>query len=468
MTTVNPIALGQLAQALKNGEAVLILGPDIETVTMPDGSTCLLQVLLSQHLKAAIKQRVPDLQLMDSDNVSYIAQHFEDVHGKQAATLLGESVQAFYAQYRYAVLPIYQQIANAGFRYIINTNPNKLIVSAFEEQGYLLADNNFAYYHYQNPTHNQQVLVENDNISEETPLIYNLFGSASNDTTSLVLTETQQLLFVETILQTDKDTIPPNIAIQFMSRRNSPINKRLVFLGFDFGDWRLRIILHVINRYQTQGALKSYAPQDLNSLDKLNRFFYQRNFNFDFIPSNAKDFLTELAQQSSIVQDKPAPNKPQLHLFMMYHENDEAILNDLEEHLSLLKREGLVEWWHKGKMVGGATRDQTINEQLNSANVILLLVSPDFLACDALYDDQLQKALEKEKAKQAFVIPIIARPCVWEGALFKDLKTILPSPRGRKPLYDGDKQLTETALAKLAEEIGIICRKLLDRLNEAK
>jgi hypothetical protein len=453
----------QLVQTLKKGEAVLVLGPGVEEITMPDGTTCLLQTLLAQQLSEKIKQRMPDLQLTYTHHLGYVSQHFEDAYGKQSASLLGDAVSEFYEQYSEQILPIYRQIANAHFRYIINTNPNKLLLSAFEAEGYWLADRNFAYYNYKNPAHNQNTVIDTANISEATPLIYNLFGVAS-DPLSLILTDARQIELVETILQTDKDTIPPNIAIQFMSRRDNPINKRLVFVGFDFNDWRLRIILHLINRYQYQGSLKSYAPQDLNNLDKLTQFFYQRNFNLDFIPHKTDQFLSELAKQYEQFK-APESTQPQLDLFIMYHENDEDICQELETHLSLLKRNQLIAVWHRGKLTAGYEIDQTIDQQLRRAQVVLLLVSADFLASDTLYKNQLDIALQREKNKQAFVIPIIARACAWESAAFKDLKTILPSPSGRKPLLGANNVLADTDFSQLAKELEIIFKKLIERLK---
>ncbi len=76
-------------------------------------------------------------------------------------------------------------------------------------------------------------------------------------------------------------------------------------------------------------------------------------------------------------------------------------------------------------------RIHEINVHLEVAQVILLLVSPDFIASDYCYDFEVRKAIEKHKAGEAYVIPILLRPVEWDGAPFSKLE---PLPTNRKPV----------------------------------
>jgi hypothetical protein len=118
-------------------------------------------------------------------------------------------------------------------------------------------------------------------------------------------------------------------------------------------------------------------------------------------------------------------------LFFSYSHKDETLRNQLETHLSMLKRQGLIEAWHDRRIAPGADLDSEIGAQLESADVILLLVSPDFLASDYCYNREMARSIERHEAGEAAVIPVILRPCDWHGAPFGGL---LATPTDGKPI----------------------------------
>ena len=109
----------------------------------------------------------------------------------------------------------------------------------------------------------------------------------------------------------------------------------------------------------------------------------------------------------------PAASNP-VEIFCSYAHRDENWFRKLEKHLSILKRQGLILLWHDRRLVPGMDWAQNIEENLNSAAIILLLVSPDFLASDYCYGIEMQRALERHNANEARVIPILLRPCLWQ------------------------------------------------------
>src|SRR5204863_2324106 len=105
-------------------------------------------------------------------------------------------------------------------------------------------------------------------------------------------------------------------------------------------------------------------------------------------------------------------------LFLSYAQEDEALRAQLEKHLRLLQRQGLISTWHDRLILAGSNQAQEIENQLNMASIILLLISADFLASDYCYGIEMQRALERHQRGKARVIPIILRPCDWQTSPF--------------------------------------------------
>ncbi|MEX0905355.1 MAG: toll/interleukin-1 receptor domain-containing protein [Balneolaceae bacterium] len=118
-------------------------------------------------------------------------------------------------------------------------------------------------------------------------------------------------------------------------------------------------------------------------------------------------------------------------IFISYSHNDEKWRSELETHLSLLKRQGLISTWHDRRIVGGDDFANEIDVNINDSNIILLLVSPYFISSDYCYEKEMDRALERHKGKEARVIPIILEHCDWQTAPFGKL---LALPQDGKPI----------------------------------
>lgn len=118
-------------------------------------------------------------------------------------------------------------------------------------------------------------------------------------------------------------------------------------------------------------------------------------------------------------------------IFFSYSHKDEDLRDELEKHLSMLKREGLIAAWHDRKIPAGDEVDSTIDEKMETADVVLVLVSSDFLASRYCYDVELHRAIQRHEQRTARVIPVILRPCDWQNAPFGKL---LAAPRDGKPV----------------------------------
>lgn len=118
-------------------------------------------------------------------------------------------------------------------------------------------------------------------------------------------------------------------------------------------------------------------------------------------------------------------------VFFSYSHKDEDLRDELEVHLSGLKRQGVISTWHDRRITAGSELGSAIDRNLNSADVILLLVSPDFINSDYCYEKEMGRALERHKLGEARVIPVILRPCDWHGLPFGGL---LATPTDGKPV----------------------------------
>lgn len=120
-----------------------------------------------------------------------------------------------------------------------------------------------------------------------------------------------------------------------------------------------------------------------------------------------------------------------LNVFFSYAHKDEDLRDELATHLALLKRSGKIRTWHDREIVPGGEWAGAIDENQEAADVILLLVSPAFIASDYCWDVELKRAMERHETGEARVIPIILRPVDWHEAPFGKLQAL---PRNAKPV----------------------------------
>lgn len=164
-----------------------------------------------------------------------------------------------------------------------------------------------------------------------------------------------------------------------------------------------------------------------------------------------------------------------LRLFISYAHEDDPFRQKLETHLSSLKRQGVVEIWSDRTIEPGQEWEQSISQQLEIADVILLLISPDFLASDYIYENELIRALERHEAGEARVIPVFLRRCDWRDEIFGKLQGV---PDNAKPISqweDCDEafQAVVSAIRQAAHlcarfEQNVVLRRMGKRLTRAR
>ncbi len=133
------------------------------------------------------------------------------------------------------------------------------------------------------------------------------------------------------------------------------------------------------------------------------------------------------------------------NVFFSYSHKDEALRDQLESHLALLKNQGLIDAWYDRRIVAGDEVDDTIFGKLETADIILLLVSSDFINSPYCYSREMTRAMERHEAGDARVIPVIMRHCDWHEAPFGKLTA---APKDGRPVAswpDRDEALADVA-----------------------
>ncbi|MDX2033154.1 MAG: TIR domain-containing protein [Blastocatellia bacterium] len=142
-------------------------------------------------------------------------------------------------------------------------------------------------------------------------------------------------------------------------------------------------------------------------------------------------------------------------LFISYSHKDEDLREELGKHLSILKHNGVIHEWHDRKIPAGDEWASRIDEQLDQAQIILLLISSDFISSKYCYVIEGQRALERHNRGEAIVIPVILRACDWTEAYFEKLQALPKDARPVKSWPDRDEAFADVArgIRRLIEEM---------------
>jgi hypothetical protein len=134
-------------------------------------------------------------------------------------------------------------------------------------------------------------------------------------------------------------------------------------------------------------------------------------------------------------------------VFFSYSHADEGLRDQLEKQLSILQRQGVITMWHDRRIGAGQDFAHEIDSHVETDDIILLLVSADFLASDYCYDKEMNRAMQRHAAGDAVVIPVILRPCDWHGTPFGRLNATPPDGKPITKFSDRDEALLEVTKA---------------------
>jgi GTPase SAR1 family protein len=131
----------------------------------------------------------------------------------------------------------------------------------------------------------------------------------------------------------------------------------------------------------------------------------------------------------------PPPSSTAKKAFFSYSQKDRAYLDAFLSHLAPLRRNGKIQAWEDHLLKGGEEWDAAIKQNLAAADLIFLLLSPDFLNTDYIWDVEIKTAMERHERGEAIIIPIVLRSCDWKDLVFSKLNA-LPSKGTAISSYD--------------------------------
>jgi hypothetical protein len=146
----------------------------------------------------------------------------------------------------------------------------------------------------------------------------------------------------------------------------------------------------------------------------------------------AATFLSEPAATGAAPSEaRPSPPVRPARIFYSYAHKDEKLKDKLIEQLEALRRAGLIEGWQDRQIIPGKEWTKEIDANLEAADIILLLVSPSFVASDYCWGKEMKRAMERHQAGTAAVVPVILRPADWHELPFGKLQAL---PKDGKPV----------------------------------
>jgi TIR domain/CHAT domain len=144
-----------------------------------------------------------------------------------------------------------------------------------------------------------------------------------------------------------------------------------------------------------------------------------------------------------------------IEIFFSYAHEDENLRHELAKHLKLLERQKVIKAWYDRDITAGNDWKSEIEKQLNSVQIILLLISSDFLASDFCWSVELDRAMQRHEAKEARVIPIILREVDWHSAPFGKLQALPKDGKAVTNWPNRDQAFTDIArgISRVVQEL---------------
>lgn len=152
-----------------------------------------------------------------------------------------------------------------------------------------------------------------------------------------------------------------------------------------------------------------------------------------------------------------------IKVFYSYAHEDEGLRQRLQTHLGVLKYQQLITEWHDRDIRAGEEWAKQVQVHLDTADIILLLISPDFLNSAYINSVEMKRALERHDAGEARVIPIILVPVYWEYTSFSKLKVL---PTDGAPVKSKRWNNPDEAFANIAEGISKVIKELPAKTKE--
>ncbi len=399
-------------QLLEEETCVLMLGPEVPTIKKGDRWQA-LPARLSEDLTETLDEEGVKYDSEMKHHLSYISQCYLQIPRRKKLNLQYDIKQLING-YPRDINPLYASLAKMPFYIIVTTTPDDSMHRALKQEGKYPIPYNF------NFRRSQTFDIDFDQITSETPLVISLFGSVeARQEDSMVLTEEDNMDFIKNIF-TGISKIPTGLLkeLQYL--------KAYLFLGFNLDNWQLRLLFDALHlNDETIPLSPRLSDKQFSSVTKA---FFANRFNFQFVEQGIPEFIEHLESTFSERNNDQPAEKPAVccKTFLAYDPKDESYAVKMREFLKPLEGEGLVELLDD--TLPGASITADMEEKINQAEVIFILLSASYIASDVLYNEVRVRALARHDGREALVIPVILRPCGWENEI-GNIRAVLPSSK---------------------------------------
>ena len=257
-------------------------------------------------------------------------------------------------------------------------------------------------------------------------------------------------LLRETIIQADKYPLVMEAIQEYENLKKGPPRKRETLLGYTvrvlllarhFGtdiwawegrakiiealfmesDVEIKDVIGTPGLYEAGPCVFPFLPS-ASLLDAKEYVFRYFGYAEPFGTSDPKVIRTDAKLDKKLVVCNSLEASVPVKVFISYSHKDDEYRRQLETHLSLMKRRGVIDTWSDRDIMASEEWKGNIDKAMESAKVVLLLVSADFCASDYCWDVEMKRALERHHDGEARVIPIAVRACDWGNAAFSKLQ----------------------------------------------
>lgn len=111
-------------------------------------------------------------------------------------------------------------------------------------------------------------------------------------------------------------------------------------------------------------------------------------------------------------------------LFISYSSKDTDFMRRFEIHLKPLKRSGLIQNWHDRMIEPGTQWDETIKKNMDEADLIVFLMSPDFINTDYIFEHEVPQAMKQEQMGNTKIVTVELKECSWQRTQLRKYQQI--------------------------------------------
>ncbi len=410
--TLPAVIYQNIARQIREGSCVLFLGPAAMAAKQPDGSYRPLTELCARQLAKGLH-----LTPAEEESIQQVTSTLR-MRNLLSDTMIIAAVQDFYqkAEREAELHPLLEQLADLPVKIMINTSPDDFFARYYAQA---VRDYRFDFYNFRKTNPDPLYTFGDD----APPLIYNLFGFYKKPE-SLVLTYGDQLAYVNKITGAQHERLPDSLLAAF----NVP--RFYLFMGFDFEDWSLRILLDSLFKNARNNIQPfAYPLKGEPDAGPHAKVFFQGEFRMEFPKVDMEAFVSNLLVHYQNLDGQASSDNgaPQADVLVLHNEAaDDAGCKALLSHLRALK----IRAWTLADALGEGDQTAWVRQKLDQCQVVLPLISADFFADNNPALPLLDEIVKRNNPRARFlVMPILLKPFSLDGTALGTLKTTRPLNR---------------------------------------